>query len=82
MRLRPWFRPDPAGAAYNASIAGFKGAASRRKGGAGKGGRGGEGKWRRGAGREGKERGGEVDCDAQLEKGRRLAKAGPGNLAF
>jgi len=36
---------------------------------------GGEG--RRGAGREGKERGGKVDFDAQLEQGRRFAKAGP-----
>jgi len=34
--------------------------------------RGGEGK-----GKEGKGRGGEVDSDAQLEQGRRLAKAGP-----
>ena len=37
-----------------------------------------EGKGRKGARREGKGRGGEVDSDAQLEQGRRLAKAGPG----
>jgi len=37
----------------------------------------GEGKGRRGAGREGEGKGGEVDSDAQLEQGRRLAKAGP-----
>ena len=39
-------------------------------------GRGGEAKGRRGAGRERKRRGGKVDSDAQLEQGRRLAKAG------
>jgi len=74
--------PDPAGGAYSAPpdlLAGFKGAASRR---------GGEGEAREGEG-EGKEKGGEgqgvrgrgweVDCDAQLEQGRRLAKVGPGD---
>ena len=43
--------------------------------------RGKEGMEREGRGRERKERGregGEVDSDAQLEQGRRLAKAGPG----
>jgi len=38
-----------------------------------------EGKGRRGLGREGKGTGGESDSDAQLEQGRRLAKAGPGS---
>ena len=43
----------------------------------------GEGKGRKGKGGEEKEKGGEgkgreVDSDAQLEQGRRLAKAGPG----
>jgi len=55
------------------SLAGFKEASSRRGGD----GKGKEGKGRRGAGTEGKGRGGEVDSDAQLEQGRRLAKAGP-----
>ena len=40
-------------------------------------GRRGEEKGRRGTGREGKGREGEVDSDAHLEQGRRLAKAGP-----
>jgi len=40
--------------------------------------RGGEGKGKRGAGKEEKGMGArEVDSDAQLEQGRRLAKAGP-----
>jgi len=65
--------PDPAGGASPDSVAGFKGRG--RKGGEW---RGEEGKGRRGAGREGKGgRGGEVDSDAQLEQGSRLAKAGP-----
>ena len=51
---------------------------------AGRGGEGGKSKGRRGrereerGGRKGK--GGEVDSDAQLEQGRRLAKTGPGLL--
>ena len=40
-------------------------------------GRGGKGKGRSGAGRDGEGSGGEVDSYAQLEQGRRLAKAGP-----
>jgi len=66
MRLRPWgsLQHSPC-----RPLVGFKGAASRR---------GGEGKGeRRGAGTEEKRRGGEVVCDAQLEQGCRLAKAGP-----
>jgi len=57
--------PDP--------LAGFKGAASRRKGGKGKG-------WERERepGREGK---GGVDSDVQLEEGRQLVKAGPACLS-
>jgi len=57
--------PDP--------LAGFKGAALRR------GGRGREtrGREREERGDEGKRMAGEVDSDAQLEQGRRLAKAGP-----
>ena len=39
-------------------------------------GRRGQGEGMRGAGRDGNGRGGEVDSDAQLEQGRRLAKAG------
>jgi len=41
--------------------------------------RGGRGGKRKGRGREGKEKGGEVDFEAlaQLEQGRRLAKAAP-----
>jgi len=51
-----------------------------QKGGKGKGG---EGKGKEGEGQGGRHRGGEgkggeVDSDAQLEQGRRLAKAGPG----
>jgi len=57
-------------------LAGFKRSASWR-GGKGEGregkGRGRAGKGRRGVGREGNERGGEVDSDAHLEQGRRLA---------
>jgi len=55
-------------------LAGFKGAA---KAGRGRG-KGEEGKRRRRAGRRGagRERGGEVDSDTQLEQSRRLAKAG------
>jgi len=57
--------PDP--------LAGFKGAASRRREE-----KGGKGKGKEERGREGGEgRGGEVDSNAQLEQGRRLAKAGP-----
>jgi len=59
--------PDP--------LAGFSGAASRRGG-----------KGREERGREGeperKGRGEEVDSDAQLEQGCRLAKAGPDFLSF
>jgi len=68
--------PDPAGGAYSAPqspYAGFKGSGGE----GGREERGGEGKERRGAGTEGKGREGEVDSDAQLEQGRRLAKAGP-----
>jgi len=50
------------------ALAGFKGREGE--------GRGGEGKGKRGTGKEGKEREGEIDSDAQLEQGRRLAKAG------
>jgi len=66
----------PAGGAYSAppDPSWFKG-----EGGYGGKGRytGGEGKERRGAARKRKDRGGEADSDAQLEQGRRLAKAGP-----
>ena len=63
-------------------LAGFKGAAAGRfaAGGERKGREGeerrGEGKWRRGTERKRNGRKG-VDSDAQLEQGRRLAKAGP-----
>ena len=50
------------------SLAGFKGAASRRRGE-------GRGREREKRGREGGE--GRLTLDAQLEQGRRLAKAGP-----
>jgi len=56
---------EPAREAYSAPpdlLAGFKGAVARRGGGE--------------EGTEGEGRGGEVDSDAQLEQGRRLAKAG------
>ena len=71
--------PDPAGGAYSApqdSLAGFKGGAAGRGGEERKGeGRGREGRERRDRETEGREV--EVDSDAQLEQGRRLAKAGP-----
>jgi len=37
---------------------------------------------REGKGQGGRGRGEEVDSDAQLKQGRRLAKAGPGCLSF
>ena len=49
-----------------------KGKEGKRKG------KGGEGKGKGGKREGGRGRGGEVDSDAQLEQGRRLAKAGPG----
>jgi len=82
MRLWAELRPEPRWGTLQRSpdpLAGFKGVASQRGGGGRKGEvRGGNGKGRRGARRERKEKGGEVDSDAQLVQGRRLAKAGPG----
>jgi len=75
MRLRPGLPRTPLGSLQRSPdpLAGFKGAASQR---------GGESRGKRkvgerkGNGEEGREREGEVDSDAQLEEGRRLAKAG------
>jgi len=64
--------PDPGGRAYRvppAPSADFKGAL-----------RGGEGEGERIEGQGGREGREEVDSDAQLEQGRRLAKAGPALL--
>jgi len=71
-------RPDPARGAYSAppDLAGFKGAVSRRGGEGGRREWDGNGKGGEGQG-EGKGVRGKVDSDAQLEQGRRLAKAGP-----
>ena len=79
MRLRPGL-PTPQGelAALPYPLAGFKGAASGRRG-RGIKGRGRMGKGKRGEGQGGRERGGEVDSDVHLEQGRRLAKGGPEN---
>jgi len=64
--------PDP--------LADFKGAVLRR-GGEGEG-RGGDGMGKRGEGQKWREGEGEVDSDAQLEQGCRLAKAGPRFMIF
>jgi len=60
-------------------LASFKGAAAGRRGrgGKGKGGKGGEERDREVG--QGEGRGGEVNSDARLEQGSRLAKAGPAN---